>query len=60
MSHEGVPFNELADDLAKAAARELASSGSIAALHPDWYDDASPLSEWAWLVDLTPEQKARA
>ena len=52
-SHEGAPFNELADDLAKLAAEDKVNTGVPYTLSSEWYSQDSVVSEWAWLLQDT-------
>ena len=58
-SHEGAPMNELVGDLAKEAARQKCNSHSPFLLSPAWYNPASPVSTWAWLMHISPHDKER-
>ena len=56
-SHEGAPFNELADDFAKAGALVFCDTGAPFMLSADWYNPESPTADWAWLLHTTAQQR---
>ena len=59
-SHEGAPLNELVDDLAKASARGQITDTPPYQLRQEWYDNTSPVAEWAWLVHMDAWQRQQA
>ena len=56
-SHVGHQFNELADDYAKAGANCLHTSGLPLKLPQQWYQSNSEVAHWAWLLNLSKDQK---
>ena len=58
-SHEGNPLNELADALAKAAAKGDYSADIPSGVPAELYDPNHPLADWMWIVDTPASTKAR-
>ena len=57
-SREGKPLNELADALAKAAAKGDYFAGIPSGVPSELYDSSHPLADWMWIIDTTQETKS--
>ena len=55
--HAGHVFNDIADDYATAGADCAVCTQTPFTLSSNWYSPDSVISDWAWLVNLTGEQK---
>ena len=58
-SHEGSPRNELADALAKAAAKGDYFASIPSGVPSELYKANHPLAEWMWLIDTPASTKSR-
>ena len=56
-AHSGVPCNELADDIAKVAARGICWSGQPYLLTKEWYVGIHPAADWCWLLSRDAYKK---
>ena len=58
-SHEGNPLNELADALAKAAAKGDYFAGIPSGVPSELYEASNPLADWIWIIDSSASTKSR-